>query len=97
MLDNSFFLSSFLFWRQASLGGSKHGVSQMFMLQQFSIVISHCSAGGCGLYVSGTFLFTMIRFLILGRLRNKHVYTVKPVIVISIRNTKQDNAKNALS
>lgn len=43
--------------------GSKHGVSQIFMLQQFSIVISHWS----GLAVIGvTFLFTIIRFLILG-------------------------------
>lgn len=37
-------------------------VSQIFMLQQFSIVISHWS----GLAVIGvTFLFTIIRFLIL--------------------------------
>lgn len=40
-------------------------VSQMFMLQQFSIVISHWS--GWGLLVNGVMLLlTMIRFLILG-------------------------------
>lgn len=44
-------------------------VSQMFMLQQFSMVISHCSVVEFGLHVSGvTFLFTIIRFLMRGRL-----------------------------
>lgn len=69
-------------------------VSQIFMLQQFSIVISHWS----GLAVIGvTFLFTIIRFLILeiiiqyvsiyySRIFNVLVIKMKQLSVICILN-----------
>ena len=58
-------------------------VSQMFILQQFSIVISHCSGGCGGRLVRGvTFLLTMILFLILGLFLSTNTFLRSNVVAI---------------
>lgn len=57
-------------------------VSQMFMLQQFSMVISHWSPpDGLGRHVRGvTLLLTIIRFLTRGLLRSNSTFLVRTAI-----------------
>lgn len=51
-------------------------VSHTFILQQFSMVISHCSPDCCGRYVKGVmFLLTTMRFLMRGRRLSLHTST----------------------
>lgn len=91
-----FRLSSLPGFESTSVGriaflGSKHGVSQMFILQQFSMVISHWS----GLAVRGvTFLFTIIRFLILGRRLRCNILVMRTA---QIRHSKPQSIPNTIS
>lgn len=61
-------------------------VSHIFMLQQFSMVISHWSPpDGLGRHVRGvTLLFTIMRFLTRGLLRSSNTFLVRTAIT-SIR------------
>lgn len=68
------------------------------MLQQFSMVISHCSDALGGLFVSCVkFLFTIILFLILGLLRKEQAYAAKTIDKTTKISTIQHKAKNAVS
>lgn len=65
---------------------SVHTVSQIFILQQFSIVISHCSV--VGRHVNGvgvTFLWTTYVFLMRGRIG---LYTCRIELTIMNTNTR---------
>lgn len=67
------------------------------MLQQFSIVISHCS--DCvGLSVSGvTFLLTMMRFLMRGLLLRRQSIALKITMMIIMTNMQHSSMIKAVS
>lgn len=76
-------------------------VSQMFMLQQFSMVISHCWFCSGGLHdVKGVILLlTTIRFLILGRRPSIRTFLARTKVMVhrlTMNNVKMKNTAKIL-